>query len=190
MKKFTDAQLDALTNLDTAGAQRFIGMGFRLFDVVKSYELSRDADFVQARFVCVCGRTEFWNQLVVPDAPLELQNIYDAIVGFGSTGRDHLLEDGYSEQQIAEMEARLREFKMTDAVRTRAQHDVRGMPYFERVPPDMRVSDYYSRGGEVLVPSITDPRFNYNNGGVDDGASSQKQGDRGRRNRSARERSA
>lgn len=128
-----DPRIDALTRTDTSGAHRFLGMGFRLYDVQFDEDIFTNSTRVRARFTCVCGRTEYWNQIIEEHAALEWQNIYDAIVRFGSTDRGHLLDDGYTEAQIEDMERRVAAFEMTADIARRAWHDVRGLRYTE--PP-------------------------------------------------------
>lgn len=134
----TDARLNALTAM-TDGAHRFLGLGFRLFDVRAAYHPSVDDIVLGARFVCVCGREEHWSQIPDKHCALEWQNIYDSIVRFGATSRRHLLEDKYSVEQIDAMEARLRNFEMTPQIAERAWRDVRGLRYAEVQPLRIRM---------------------------------------------------
>lgn len=117
--RLTDQELLSILQMtDNASADRFIGMGFRL-DGVQLY--NRDFDMrkvIRVRFICLCGRTEMLEQIIddyqfarVPVSVIaERFNVYRLVEQAGSLSRKHLLDDGYTESQIGEMELRLAKY--------------------------------------------------------------------------------
>jgi hypothetical protein len=106
---------ELLLDEDSDAAKRFYGMGFSL----ERFDLIEDEDYdymrVRGRFVCVCGRREqiqgiFAKDLLEHEELVEHvaqeYNIYRMLQRAGSMSRDHLLKDGYTPEQIDDMEAR------------------------------------------------------------------------------------
>jgi hypothetical protein len=111
MQAFKDRFLDQ----NNPSATRFYGMGFKLgrVDIGNDYGCIR----VRAEFICVCGQREAFSVSMSaemardPWAPSFMLNFYEALDKNGSMSRKHLLEDGYTPEEVDDMERRLEEYK-------------------------------------------------------------------------------
>jgi hypothetical protein len=84
-------------------------MGFK-WHKVEIYDI--DIPFhieIRGSFECVCKRTEYLTQVVSEEAVVNGHvNIYRILDSFHAMSREHLLDDGYTVEQVDAMEARLR----------------------------------------------------------------------------------
>lgn len=87
---------------------KFERMGFRMLRLERAYEHS--GPMVRGTFQCICGRRESF-QYVEPDDRYLRERInidpYEWLERQGSFSREHLRADGYTEEQISQMYARL-----------------------------------------------------------------------------------
>lgn len=136
MSATTNKSLPAwLLDENNPHAERFLGMGFTLGDVkmgvdeTRSFRcLSEDVKLIDACFRCVCGRTEYFQGIVFPE---EQPSIYELFARAGALSRDHLLGDGYTEEQINDMELRLEVYRWRKAKGEDTNRPVRAEDFFE-----------------------------------------------------------
>lgn len=112
----TFADLTALANRMTYHRAKAEAMGFqfRHIGIDKSPWDGGETMVLRCVFACVCGRVEefssnlpaFLNDCVFP----EWTNVARQLWESGSFSRDHLIADGYSEEQIDEIEAKGKAF--------------------------------------------------------------------------------
>lgn len=115
-----EAAVISFTSTRRHAAHRFFGMGFALGRLqVEPGEPGANAisgrfmhtwGRVLAHFRCVCGREEIFQMRFDCLPMLSTENLFESLAGLGSLSREHLLADGYSVQQIDEMEARLADY--------------------------------------------------------------------------------
>jgi hypothetical protein len=121
----TDAELLARSlRTDNASAARFVGMGFRMVRTTLQETKRGEMDYgsgdmtafhtisLRSEIECVCGRRETFTLQALRTALFcGAINIYQEIERAGALERSHLVgEDGYTHQQVDEMESRLKEF--------------------------------------------------------------------------------
>lgn len=111
-------QLRQLANRRTPYREAFEAMGFSFRRIEVMAEPTMDGYMLAAMFECVCGQVECL-KIMLP--PLELMRFDDAMAGhyldparilikdIGSTSPKHLRQDGYTEEQIEEIQRKGRE---------------------------------------------------------------------------------
>jgi len=114
----TTEQLIHLANRRTPHREAFEAMGFRFLSIEVQHSVHFDSPVLRAMFECVCGKVEALQDVLDPwmlkQCPLdrlarELDIARRLIEDFGSTSPKHLREDGYTEEQIEEIQRKGRE---------------------------------------------------------------------------------
>lgn len=110
--------LTVVANRMTPHRQAFEAMGFKFGKIEVMHAPDMDGFMLCAMFECVCGKFEY---LKIVLSSFELMNDAEAmamhyldpakilIKDIGSTSPKHLRDDGYSEEQIAEIQRKGRE---------------------------------------------------------------------------------
>jgi hypothetical protein len=110
--------LRKLANRRTPYREAFEAMGFRFRRIEVMFSPEFDSHTLMAEFECVCGKVERLQQIL---PPFHYANDEMAMAGpyldparilihdIGSTSPKHLREDGYTEEQIAEIQRKGRE---------------------------------------------------------------------------------
>ena len=113
--KFTtissDRKIIDFANSKTPSRLRAEAMGFTFSPVDVIYDSLWGETKIRGRFQCVCGRTEAYDFIVdlhFLDQMLWHRELDVArrLQSLGSFSRPHLLEDGYTEEQVEEIERR------------------------------------------------------------------------------------
>jgi len=110
--KYTFADLAALANRMTYHRAKAEAMGFefRHIGIEKSPWDGGETVHLRCVFVCICGRIEEFSNAVpanLNDCILPAwTNVARQLWEIGSFSRDHLIADGYTEEQVDEIEAK------------------------------------------------------------------------------------
>lgn len=65
---------------------------------------------LRVEFTCVCGRREVFQHIAMDTRALRHVDVIRCLTEGGSFSRDHLLEDGYTEEQVRDIERKGEEF--------------------------------------------------------------------------------
>lgn len=111
-------QLTAIAQRMTPHRSAFEAMGFRFRMIGVRWSHDHDGMMLRADFECVCGKVEVFHQIL---PPFELMAAGESMMGryldpariliedIGSTSPKHLRADGYSEEDIAEIQRKGRQ---------------------------------------------------------------------------------
>jgi hypothetical protein len=113
-------EMNILANRETRARRRMEAMGFRLVTVEVVPSFPTDGVVMRGLFKCVCGRTEFFaDELDADELPVSVAlEAFDPALflqRYGSFSRRHLLSDGYTEAQVADIIARGERFDEMEA---------------------------------------------------------------------------
>lgn len=107
-----------IANWMTPARRRAEAMGWA-FDNLEILAHENGDDVLRGQFTCVCGRVEYFSLVLGSKYTFNHQKDFNRQFDFaqrlqeyGSFSRSHLLEDGYTEEQISEVEARGKAFDL------------------------------------------------------------------------------
>lgn len=109
----TFAEMQEIARRPTRERRRAEAMGWT-FERIEVVEGVSGCPVLHGRFTCACGAPEGFSFTILPpelDAPRHIIEDYLLDVGarlrcYGSFSREHLLDDGFTEAQVAEFERR------------------------------------------------------------------------------------
>ena len=105
------AEANRLANEMTPARRRAEHMGWQFTRIEVAYAARFDAPVIYCYFKCVCGAEEGFND-ILDDSKFDhrVLDVAARLANMGAFSRKHLLEDGYTAEQITEFERKGAEF--------------------------------------------------------------------------------